>query len=693
MRLLRPVLILAALPLLLATPAAAAAGYANVPASRVPTTYDTTTKVPAHYATVSLGTLYHDVASQRVSTATMDPTQDLISFVVAGHHDVTQYLDASGPSISSYLLAHGVNLTIGSIVIGSSSASSPAWGLLLFVFLLLGVLAGVIVRQRRRARAQTRALENGDTLTLAASKNGPGAAHGNLVRAEVPTTRFADVAGCDEAIADMGEFVEILSNPDPFIAVGATIPSGALLVGPPGTGKTLLARAVAGEAGVPIYAVNGSDFAEIYVGAGAKRVRELFARARSHGGPAIIFIDEIDAVARRRSPGANPGDSEREQTLNQLLGEMDGFRRSKTSTIIVLAATNRLDMLDPAVTRPGRLDRQIQVPLPDRRGRERILAVHARTRPISPEVSFEALSRSTSGMSGASLEQVVNEACILAGRERVEVVTNAHFASSLATVSMGRARTSAVVTERDRLITAWHEAGHTVCAYVQPAGDRPSAVSIIPRGPAGGVTWMDEGDDQMLQRSKAAARLVTALGGRAAEIALLGDDYTQGAYGDLTTATQLAYAMVTRYGMTDLGLVVRDPDVLGPAAHEGVIDVVQDMLAAALAEAQGLLESHQDFAQALVTALLENDTLNAQEITEVYQSVVSPSPVAQVILPGRVAQPAPSAAPRPAVTAAPRVSVVPPVRTRRPRERAWARVAAFAARRARPSKSSTVDLG
>ena len=352
---------------------------------------------------------------------------------------------------------------------------------------------------------------------------------------QVPEDRFSDVAGCDEAIVDLKELVAFLETPERFAALGAKAPRGALLVGPPGTGKTLLARAVAGEAQVPFYALAGSDFVETYAGVGAKRARDLFDRAKSRGG-GIIFIDEIDAVGRVRSSGpGNSGESERESTLIALLSEMDGF--DSDSRIVILAATNRADVLDPALTRPGRLDRSIEVPAPDRRGREDILVVHTRGKEIGADVDLKLLARRTPGMSGAELAQVVNEACLEAVRGSKSVVDATCFDAAVATVALGRARTSALVSERDRAITAWHEAGHTVAALAQPDADDPVSVSIIPRGAAGGVTWMGGSDDLFVTRRKAHARLCTAMAGRAAEEMLLDGGYTQGAHGDLTTAS------------------------------------------------------------------------------------------------------------------------------------------------------------
>ncbi|MGZ6831512.1 MAG: ATP-dependent metallopeptidase FtsH/Yme1/Tma family protein, partial [Nocardioidaceae bacterium] len=442
---------------------------------------------------------------------------------------------------------------------------------------------------------------------------------------EVPKTRFTDVAGADEAVAELAEFVEFLKDPSRFEKVGAKRPAGALLCGDPGTGKTLLARAVAGEAGVPFFAVAGSDFVETFVGVGAKRVRDLFDKAKA-AGQAILFIDEIDAVGRTRG-GSGPsqgGADERENTLISLLNEMDGF---EGSNVVVLAATNRPEVLDPALKRPGRLDREIQVPLPDRRGRELILRVHGRGRPIADDVDYVAVARRTPGMSGAELGQLVNEACMEAARRTLDLVDQGCFDAAVATIAMGRARTSALVTEHDRQVTAWHEAGHTLAALLLPDADDPVSVSIVPRGPAGGVTWMSGNDDMFLTRRKALARLTVALAGRAAEEMLLAGEYTQGAAGDLQSATNLAQAMVTQYGMTGFGYAQVDADVLrlgGELAvrvHGEVDGLLQDAHAGAVA----LLAEQPAAMAALAAALLEEETLSAAQIRVVVGAHVQPA--------------------------------------------------------------------
>jgi cell division protease FtsH len=434
-----------------------------------------------------------------------------------------------------------------------------------------------------------------------------------LTSGEIPDVTFADVAGADEAVDQLREMVQFLREPERFEAVGATRPRGALLVGPPGTGKTLLARAVAGEADVPFFALAGSDFVETYVGVGARRVRDLFAQARK-AERAIIFIDEIDAVGRARSGKAGSGsDGERENTLISLLNEMDGFAGSQ---IIVLAATNRADILDAALTRPGRLDREVHVPNPDRRGRSLILEVHGRSRPLAGDVDLVQVARQTPGMSGADLAQVVNEACMEAARRGQPLVDAACFQAAVATVAMGRARTSALVTDHDRRITAWHEAGHTLAAALLPDADDPVSVTIVPRGPAGGVTWMSGSDDIFLPRKKALAQLVVAMAGRAAEERLLDGEYTQGASGDLQSATSLATSMVTQYGMTGFGYAQIDADTMrvggevAARAHAHVDELLHD----AHRDATALLAEHAALLEALATALLLDETLSGSQV-------------------------------------------------------------------------------
>jgi cell division protease FtsH len=431
---------------------------------------------------------------------------------------------------------------------------------------------------------------------------------------EVPDTRFTDVAGVEEAVAEVKEIVEFLTDPGRFTAAGARMPRGVLLVGPPGTGKTLLARAVAGEAGVPFFALSGSDFVETFVGVGASRVRQVFTAARKHGR-AIIFIDEIDAVGKARSSqSSGSGNEERENTLNQLLVEMDGFT---DSGVIVLAATNRADVLDAALTRPGRFDRRVTVPAPDRTGRTKILGLYAKGRRLDRDVDLVALARRTPGLTGADLALLMNEAALEAARNGSQTITNAHLQAALATTVMGRARVSAVVTERDRRITAWHEAGHAVAALLLPHADDPVSVTIVPRGQAGGVTWMGGNDNSFLTRSEAEARLVVAMAGRAAEEYHLDGDFTQGAASDFASATSLALSMVTEFGMSELGPTSRASYAqLGSGQADRIGDAVDHLLDMAIITARDLIAENLPLLEALVAELLKEETVTGTQLSD-----------------------------------------------------------------------------
>jgi cell division protease FtsH len=480
------------------------------------------------------------------------------------------------------------------------------WSKMLMLLPFLIVIGGCcIIYELRQRDIRKRKTTSDDEHTVFQTRDGPGGS--------IPTVTFADVAGCEEAREDLAEIVEFLKDPERFERLGAKIPRGALLVGPPGTGKTLLARAVAGEAKVDFFSASGSDFVEMYVGVGPARVRELFTKARN-SEKAIIFIDEIDAVARSRATSTKQNaNDERENTLNALLHELDGFSRTN---VILLAATNRADMLDPAILRPGRLDRKIQVPNPDRRGREKILAVHIKGKPLAKDVDLTAIAKRTPGMSGADLSQIANEAAIEAARRNRKNIDASCFSAAVALVAMGRARKSAQITDRDRLITAYHEAGHTICAIKHEGAMNPAGVSITPRGHAGGITWMNGSDDQYMARNQAEAQLVVALGGRAGEELLLNGDFTQGPSSDLEKATQLATIMVTRYGMTRRGLAVRsgEPDKV---SH----DVIEELLASALDKARSILDENRALFSAIVNQLLEHDTLESSDLEDLAASV------------------------------------------------------------------------
>jgi len=439
---------------------------------------------------------------------------------------------------------------------------------------------------------------------------------------------FADVAGVDEAKEDVKELVEFLRDPGKFQKLGGRIPRGVLMVGSPGTGKTLLAKAIAGEAKVPFFTISGSDFVEMFVGVGASRVRDMFEQAKKHA-PCIIFIDEIDAVGRHRGAGLGGGHDEREQTLNQLLVEMDGFEGNEG--IIVIAATNRPDVLDPALLRPGRFDRQVVVPLPDIRGREQILKVHMRKVPLSADVNPTQIARGTPGFSGADLANLVNEAALFAARENSKEVRMDHFERAKDKIMMGAERKSMVMSEKEKKLTAYHEAGHAIVGRLVPEHDPVYKVSIIPRGRALGVTmFLPEGDRYSHTKRELHSRLSGLYGGRVAEEIIFGDDQvTTGASNDIQRATQLARNMVTKYGLSDeLGPVMYSDDeeelFLGRSVtqHKSVSDetarridqVVRQVLDAAYSTAKGILTSNMDKLHSMAGALLQYETIDASQI-------------------------------------------------------------------------------
>ena len=458
-----------------------------------------------------------------------------------------------------------------------------------------------------------------------------GKSKAKLITKDMPKTTFADVAGCDEAIEELGEIKEFLAEPAKFQAVGAKIPKGVLLYGPPGTGKTLLARAVAGEAGVPFYSISGSDFVEMFVGVGASRVRDLFEQAKENA-PAIVFIDEIDAVGRHRGAGMGGGHDEREQTLNQLLVEMDGF--DVRGGVILIAATNRPDVLDPALLRPGRFDRQIQVDAPDLAGRHKILQVHSRGKPLAEGIDLMSVARRTPGFSGADLANVLNEAALLTARSNDKLITNHALDEAIDRVIAGPQRRTRLMNEHEKLVTAYHEGGHALVAAALPGTDPVHKVTILPRGRALGYTMVLPDEDKYSQtRSEMLDKLAYMLGGRAAE-ELIFHDPTTGAGNDIEKATSLARAMVTQYGMTErlgaikLGDSGGEPFLGRDMGHqrnysEDVAAIVDEetkkFLAAAHQEAFDIVEENRDVLDALVLALLERETLDKAEIAAVFE--------------------------------------------------------------------------
>jgi cell division protease FtsH len=452
-----------------------------------------------------------------------------------------------------------------------------------------------------------------------------------LMSKDTPKTTFSDVAGCDEAIEELGEIKEFLQEPAKFQAVGAKIPKGVLLYGPPGTGKTLLARAVAGEAGVPFYSISGSDFVEMFVGVGASRVRDLFEQAKENA-PAIVFIDEIDAVGRHRGTGMGGGHDEREQTLNQLLVEMDGF--DVRGGVILIAATNRPDVLDPALLRPGRFDRQIGVEAPDLAGRTQILKVHARGKPIAPGVDLEAIGRRTPGFSGADLANVLNEAALLTARNGHKTIDGVALDEAIDRVISGPQKRSRLMNENERRITAYHEGGHALVAAALPQSDPVHKITILPRGRALGYTMVLPDEDKYSQtRAELLDKLAYMLGGRAAE-ELVFHDPTTGAGNDIEKATSLARAMVTQYGMTErlgavrLGENEGQPFLGRDIGHarnysENVAAIVDDeinkLITFAHQEAFDILHENRDVLDALVTELLEKETLDKAQVAEIFE--------------------------------------------------------------------------
>jgi cell division protease FtsH len=462
-----------------------------------------------------------------------------------------------------------------------------------------------------------------------------GKSRAKLQDNDVPQNTFADVAGADEAIAELEEIKDFLANPPKYALLGAKIPKGVLLYGPPGTGKTLLARAVAGEAKVPFYSISGSDFVEMFVGVGAARVRDLFAQAKANA-PAIVFVDEIDAVGRQRGAGMGGGHDEREQTLNQLLVEMDGFETG--GQVILIAATNRPDVLDPALLRPGRFDRQIAVDRPDLKGREEILKVHAKTKPLSDEVELLNYARRTPGFTGADLANVLNEAALLAAREEKKVISNSQIDEAIDRVMAGPQRKSRIMSDDERRVTAYHEAGHALVAHALPHTDPVHKITIMPRGRALGYTMVLPDDDKYsTTRNQLLDQLAYSLGGRAAEELIFHDPST-GASNDIEKATALARAMVTQYGMTEaigaikLGTDASEPFMGRDYGHQR--DYSENVAAKVDAEIRNLIENaHQEAfdilvenratLDAMVLQLLEKETLNKEEIAKIFAKVNS----------------------------------------------------------------------
>jgi len=448
---------------------------------------------------------------------------------------------------------------------------------------------------------------------------------------EIKNMDFTKVAGLEEEKEELEEIVDFLKDPKKYISLGARIPKGVLLEGPPGTGKTLLAKATAGEAGVPFFTISGSDFVEMFVGVGASRVRDLFEQAKKNA-PCIVFIDEIDAVARRRGTGMGGGHDEREQTLNQMLVEMDGF--GVNEGIIVMAATNRVDILDPAILRPGRFDRKVLVGRPDVRGREQILEVHAKNKPIGDDVNLENIARITAGFTGADLENLLNEAAILAAKGDKPYITQANIDQAMIKVGIGKEKKSKIISEKEKKITAYHESGHAILFHVLPDVGPVHTVSIIPTGAgAAGYTMpLPEKDEMFLTKGKMLQEIMVSLGGRIAEELIL-DDITTGASQDIKQATSAAKAMVTKYGFSDkLGLINYDDDSndvfigrdlahskgYGEATASAIDQEVRDIVESCYVQAKAIIEEHMEQLHASAKLLLEKEKINQEEFEALF---------------------------------------------------------------------------
>ena len=459
-----------------------------------------------------------------------------------------------------------------------------------------------------------------------------GKSRARMFVGDSPDVSFSDVAGVDEAKEELIEVVEFLKFPERFLALGAKIPKGVLLVGPPGTGKTLLAKAVAGEAGVPFFNISGSEFVEMFVGVGASRVRDLFDQAKRNS-PCIVFVDEIDAVGRHRGAGLGGGHDEREQTLNQILVEMDGF--DSNTNVIVLAATNRPDILDPALLRPGRFDRRVILDNPDVRGRTEILNIHSKGKPLNEDVNLEKVARLTTGFSGADLANLVNESAILAARGEKTTITHEEFAESIDRVIAGPERKNRVISEREKEFTAYHEAGHALVAHLLPNADRPYKVTIVARGQTGGHTrYLPEEDRKLWTKSQFEDMLAAALGGRVAEEVIFNES-TTGASNDLEQATNIARTMVTRYGMSEvlgprtfgkreelvfLGKEISEQRDYSDSVAETIDSEVRNLIDTAHKKAIKLVTDHKAKLTELSKYLIENETIEDEELTKLWNS-------------------------------------------------------------------------
>ncbi len=534
----------------------------------------------------------------------------------------------SGSSIIEILQRAGIDpiTSRAEIVVKGQSGLSSFVGIMIN-FLPLIIFGAVLLFMMRQAQGNTN-----QTFSF-------GRSRARMFVGNSPQVSFADVAGVEEAKEELLEVVEFLKYPERFLALGAKIPKGVLLVGPPGTGKTLMARAVAGEAGVPFFSISGSEFVEMFVGVGASRVRDLFDQAKRNA-PCIVFVDEIDAVGRHRGAGLGGGHDEREQTLNQILVEMDGFETG--TNVIVMAATNRPDILDPALLRPGRFDRRVILDNPDLKGRKEILGVHSKGKPLDEDVDLERVARQTVGFSGADLANLVNEAAILTARRMKKLIGISEFSESIDRVTAGPERRSRVITDHEKEVTAYHESGHALVAHVLPDADPVAKVTIIARGQTGGYTKTVPVEDRhLITRNQLEAKLAMAMGGRAAEELVFGD-ITTGATNDLEQATSMARTMATRFGMSDkLGprtdgkpeaLTFRSREIseqrdYSDSVAEQIDDEVHSLIHGAYQTAMRILKDHRPRLDHISNYLMENETIEEDQFPDIFDNPPTPAPM------------------------------------------------------------------
>lgn len=578
---------------------------------------------PSTLKTISSSQAIHDNNAGKYSKILVDGNQLQITTKNDTKATLKTYVDGH-----SSLKELGFDTSKSSVSYKPENTGGSVWVNLATTIVPFLLIAGVLWFMLRSAQGQ-----GNQALSF-------GKSRARLYGNEKDKVTFSEIAGADEAKQDLQEVVEFLKYPKKFASMGARIPKGVLLVGPPGTGKTLLSRAVAGEANVPFFSISGSEFVEMFVGVGASRVRDLFAKAKKNA-PCIIFVDEIDAVGRRRGSGMGGGHDEREQTLNQILVEMDGFEQGQN--VIVLAATNRADVLDPALLRPGRFDRRVNIGLPDRKDRLAILKVHFEKKPLSKQVDLDALAAKAAGSSGADLANIANEAAIIAARNSHNEISNHDVTEAFERVAIGPERKSKIMTDQDKITTAYHEAGHALVGHVLPDSDPVHKVTIIPRGGTGGVTWFIPPEDRVfVSLIQFKDMLARGLGGRIAEEVILGRDrITTGAGNDLQSAAELARDMIVNQGMgqklRDQVFHVDDGMMIDRLVHERdysdetaklIDDEVESLITEAANRARSVIKANLDKLEALKDRLLEKETVDADEVSEVLKGAKLPQTAA-----------------------------------------------------------------